>query len=88
MGEGPQSYPHPVTNDQTLILVNFESLFLLSPSEIKRELCKLMTRISEGIERYKVLVVGKNGKLNEMIEMSAWRSICDFFIKGDKFCCI
>ena len=30
-----------------------------------------MTRIREGIDRYKVLVVGKNGKLNETIEGSA-----------------
>ena len=29
-----------------------------------------MTRMSEGIYRYKVLVVGKNGKLNELIEVS------------------
>ena len=60
--------PHPLINDQSLILVNFEDLVLLSLSEIKRELCKLMISISQGIDLYKVLVVGKNGKLNETIE--------------------
>ena len=29
-----------------------------------------MTRMSEGIDRYKVPGMGKNGKLNEMIEVS------------------
>ena len=63
--------PHPVINDQALIPVNFEGLFLLSPSDIKQELCKLMTRIGGGIDRYKVVVVGKNGKLEETLEGSA-----------------
>ena len=75
MREGPQSYPHPVIidiNDQTLILVNFEGLVLLSPSDIIWELCELiMIRISQGIDWYKVPVAGKNGKLNETIEVSA-----------------
>ena len=30
-----------------------------------------MFRIGQGIDWYKVLVVGKNGKLNETIEVSA-----------------
>ena len=68
--------PHPVINDQALILVNFEGLVLLSLSDIKQELCKFMTRMSGGIDRYKVLVVGKNGKLNKTIEGSALWSIC------------
>ena len=35
-----------------------------------------MTRMSGGIDRYKVLVVGKNGKLNETIEGSAlWSTV-------------
>ena len=68
--------PHPVLNDKSFILLNFEGLVLLSPSEIKRELCKLMISISQGIHRYKVPVVGKNGKLNETIERSAlWSTI-------------
>ena len=32
--------PHPIINDQSLILVNFEGLFLLSPPEIKQEVCE------------------------------------------------
>ena len=63
--------PHPVINDQTLILSNFEGPFLLSPSELRQEVCILLTTISQGIDWYKVLVVGKNGKLNDMIEVSA-----------------
>ena len=63
--------PHTVINDHTLRLLNFEGPFLLSPSAIKRELCKLLILISQGNDRYKVLVVGKNGKLNETIEGSA-----------------
>ena len=66
--------PYPVINDQSPIVVNFDDLFLLSPSEIKRELCKLMTNIGQGIDRYKVPVVGKNGKLYDTIEVSAWWS--------------
>ena len=62
---------YPVINDQSFILVNFESLFLLSPSEIKRKHCNILTRMSEGTHRYKVPGMGKNGKLNEMIEVSA-----------------
>ena len=71
--------PHTVLNDQSLIIPNFEDLVLLSPSEIKRELCKLMSSISQGIDWYKVPVVVKNGKLNETIEWSAFWSIggCD-----------
>ena len=69
-------YPHPILNDQTLIPLNFEDLVLLSPSEIKRiKLCELMISISQGIDRYKVPVVGKNGKLNDTIEVNAlWSS--------------
>ena len=70
MREGPQSYTTTI-NDQTLMLDNFECLVLLSPSEIRQEVCKLMFRIGQGIDWYKVLVVGKNGKLNETIEVSA-----------------
>ena len=62
-------------NDLSLILLNFEDLVLLSPSEIKRELCKLMISVSQGIDMYKVPVVGKNGKLIETIERSALWSI-------------
>ena len=66
---------HSVINDQSLILFNFEVLFLLSPSEIRRELCKLMITISQVIDRYNVPVVGKDGKLNDSIERSAlWSS--------------
>ena len=67
--------PQPILNDQSLILLNFEDLVLLSPSEIRRELYKLMTGISQGIDRCKVPVVGKNGKLNETIQRSALWSI-------------
>ena len=63
--------PHPVINDQTLTLVNFEGLVLLSPLEIIWELCELMISISQGIDWYKVPLVGKHGKLNETIEVSA-----------------
>ena len=69
--EGVHCLPHPVINDQTLILLNFEGLDLLSPSEIRQEVCILLISISQGIDWYKVLVVGKNGKLNETIEVSA-----------------
>ena len=71
----PFCSPHPVINDQFLILVNFEGLFLRAPSEIPQELCKLVITISQGIDRYKVPVVGINGKLNETIEVSALWSI-------------
>ena len=63
--------PHLVLNDQSLILLNFEDLVLLSPSEITQELCKLMIPISQGIDSHKVLMVGKNGTLNDTIEVSA-----------------
>ena len=53
------------------MLDNFECLVLLSPSEIRQEVCKLMFSIGQGIDWYKVLMVGKNGKLNETIEVSA-----------------
>ena len=57
------------------MLDNFECLFLLSPSEIKQEVCILCILISQGIDWYKVLVVGKNGKLSDTIEASAlWSS--------------
>ena len=50
---------------------------LLSPSEITRELCKLMIPISQGIDSHKVLVVENNGKLNDTIEVSAlWSMYC------------
>ena len=65
--------PPPIINDKSYS-VNFEGLFLLSPSEIKRKLCKLIAGIAQGNQRYKVLMVAKNGKLNE-IEMSALWSI-------------
>ena len=40
-----------------------------------------MTIKSEGIDRYKVLVVGKNGKLNETIEGSAlWSNSINYII--------
>ena len=67
--------PLSVMNDQSFTLANFEGLFLLSLLEIKRELCKLITSTSQGIHRYKVPVVGKNGKLNETIEVGALWSI-------------
>ena len=51
--------------------VNFEGLVLLSASEIIWELCKFVISISQGINWYKVPVVGKHGKLNETIEVSA-----------------
>ena len=74
--------PHPVLNDQSFILPNFEGLVLLSPSEIKRELFNLMISISQGMDRYKVPVVGKNGKLNETIERSVlWSITCKNKIK-------
>ena len=60
------------------MLDNFEGLDLLSPSEIRQEVCKLMFSIGQGIDWYKVLVVGKNGKLNETIEVSALWSKCAF----------
>ena len=45
-------------------------------SEIKQEVCKLLTLISQGIDWYKVLVVGKNCKLNDTIKASAlWSNI-------------
>ena len=69
------SPPHPVLNDQSFILLNFEGLVLLSMSEIKRKLCKLMISRSQGIHGYKVPVVGKNGKLNETMERSVLWSI-------------
>ena len=75
--EGPQSYP--VINDQTPTLLSFEGLVLLSPSEITWEMCGLMINISQGIDWYKVPMVGKHGKLNDTIEVSAlWsnRSYC------------
>ena len=61
----------PIINGQSLIIANFECLVLLSSSEMKQEVCKLLILISQGIDRYKVLVVRKNGKLNETIEVSA-----------------
>ena len=70
--------PHSVLNNQSFILPNFEGLVLLSPSEIKRELFNLMISISQGMDRYKVPVVGKNGKLNETIERSVlWSITCN-----------
>ena len=50
---------------------NFEDLVLLSPSEMKRELCELIISISHRIVLYKILVVGKNGKFYDTIEVSA-----------------
>ena len=69
--------PHPVglLNDQSFILLIFEGLVLLSPSDIIWELCELRNRISQGIDWYKVPVVGKHGKLNETIEVGALWSI-------------
>ena len=57
------------------MLDNFKCLFLLSPSEIKQEVCILLILISQRNVWYKVLVVGKNGKLNDTIEASALWSI-------------
>ena len=42
--------PHPAINEQSLMIVHFEVLILLSPSEIRRELCKLLILISQGID--------------------------------------
>ena len=42
---------------------------------MRQEVCELLNHISQGNDRYKVLVVGKNGKLNETIEVSALWSI-------------
>ena len=67
----PFCSPRPVINEQPLILVNFEGLFLLALSDIQRELCKLVITISQGIDGYEVPVVGKNDKLSETIEVSA-----------------
>ena len=36
-----------IINDQTLIIVNFECLVLLSPSEITWELCEFIISISQ-----------------------------------------
>ena len=81
----PTELPHPVNNDQSLILLNFEGLVLLCPSEIKRELCKLLILINQGIDRYKVLVVGKNGKLNDTTEVSAlWSIVCEIYTISHK----
>ena len=49
----------PIINGQSLIIGNFECLVVLSPSEMKQEVCKLLILISQGIDRYKVLVVEK-----------------------------
>ena len=57
------------------MLVNFEGLVLFSPSDIRQEVCISLITISQGIDWYKVLVVGKNGKLNDTIEASALWSI-------------
>ena len=70
--------PLLIINDQSLILINLEGLVLFSPKEITQELYKLVTLISQGIDRYKVPVVAKNGKLNEMIEVSALWSMLMF----------
>ena len=43
-----------------------------------------MISISQGIDRYKVPVVGKNGKLNETIEVSALWSIYGLRYLGNK----
>ena len=50
-------------------------LILCSSSEIKQEVCELIINISQGTQWYKVFVVGKTGKLNETIEVSAFWSI-------------
>ena len=76
----PPPPPHPVIIDQPFILVNFEGPFLLSPSEITRELFELLTSISQGIHRYKVPVVGKNGELWSRIGPKHSQPI----VKGDK----
>ena len=64
------SPPILIINDKSLILIHFKGLVLFSPEEITQELYKLVTLISQGIDRHKVPVVAKNGKLNEMIEVS------------------
>ena len=48
---------------------------MLDNFEIKQEVCKLLTLVSQGIDCYKGLMVGKNGKLNDTIEASALWSI-------------
>ena len=53
------------------MLLNSEGIVFFSPSEIIGELCILLILISQGINRYKVLVVEKQGKFNETIEVSA-----------------
>ena len=70
MGEEEKVSDPRFSHDQSLILFNFEGLFLLSPLDITRELCEFMISGSQGTERYKVPVVGKNGKLKETIEVS------------------
>ena len=60
------------------MLDNFECLFLLSLSEIKQEVCILLILISQGIDWYKVLMLGKNGKLNDTIEASALWSTMEY----------
>ena len=43
---------------------------------MKREVCELMITISQGVVWYKVLVVGKDGKFYDMIEVSAlWSTL-------------
>ena len=41
--------PQSIINDQSLMM-HFEGLGLLSPSEITQELCKLMVKLNETIE--------------------------------------
>ena len=56
-------------------IVKILHLVLLSPSEIIWEFCEVMINVKQGIDKSKVLAVGENGKLNEMIEVSAlWSS--------------
>ena len=43
----------------TIPFENFEDIVLLSPSEIRQELCEIMISISQGNQWYKVLVVEK-----------------------------
>ena len=53
------------------MIVNLEGIVLLSASEMIWELCEFLISIIQRINWYKVPVVGRHGKLNETIEVSA-----------------
>ena len=50
---------------------NVRDLVLLIPSEIIWELSELMVSLSQGVNWYKVPLVGINGKFNETMEVCA-----------------